>query len=97
MLKLIAFISSNFIVIFIILSNQALSKTIDVDKFLNKNSLTANKKDNLFFKKYQLNSEFTPKLIEKEQSQKVNQKTLISQLKNKEGIKLISRLKTEFT
>ncbi|MGK7919136.1 MAG: ShlB/FhaC/HecB family hemolysin secretion/activation protein, partial [Trichodesmium sp.] len=42
-----------------------------------------------------LNSEFTPKLIEKEQSQKVNQKTLISQLKNKEGIKLISQLKTD--
>ncbi|MCL2931666.1 MAG: ShlB/FhaC/HecB family hemolysin secretion/activation protein [Trichodesmium sp. MAG_R03] len=88
MLKIIPLISSTLIIIFLF-DNQALSKTIEVDKFLNKTLLIANKAKIPSFKKYKFISELTPKLIDKHRSEKVNPKSLISQFKKIEEIKLI--------
>ncbi len=93
MLKIIALIPSTLIII-CLLGNQAISKTTDVDKFLNKTSLTANKRNISSFKKSKFTSELTPQLIHKHQQKNLNRKTLISQLKKTEGIKLIAGSKT---
>ena len=93
MFKLIPLIPSTFIII-CLLANQAVSKTADVDKLLNKNSLPHNKGQSLSFKNYKFTSEFTPKLIHKYQQKNLNRKTLTSQLRKRQGIKLIAGSKT---
>ncbi|MGD1808090.1 ShlB/FhaC/HecB family hemolysin secretion/activation protein [Dapis sp. BLCC M126] len=93
MLKIIPLIPSTFIII-CLLANQAISKTTEVDKFLNKTSLTAKKSKISLFKESKFTSESTPKLIDKHQHKNLNHKTLISQLRKREGIKLIARAKT---
>ena len=92
MLKIITLISSTFIIISL-LDNQAISKTTDVDKLLNQTSLTTNKKNISSFKKYKLTSALSSQLIDKSGQKKVNYKSLISQLKKIEKIKLIPDLK----
>ncbi len=92
MLKIIPLIPSTFIII-CLLGDQAISKTTDVDKFLNKTSLTANKSKISSFKKSKFTSELTPKLIQKHQHKNLNRKTLTYQLKKREGIKLITQTK----
>ncbi|MCL2923924.1 MAG: ShlB/FhaC/HecB family hemolysin secretion/activation protein [Trichodesmium sp. MAG_R04] len=89
MLKIIPLISSTLIIISFF-ENQALSKTIDVNKFLNKTSLMAKKEKYPPLKKGQFISESTARLIHKQRWKKVNTKNLISQLKNREEIKLIT-------
>ena len=99
MLKIITLIPTTFIMI-CLLGNQAISKTTDVDKFLNKTSLTPNKNKVSLFKKSKFISELTPKKKreykreEAEGNKKLNPKTLISQLKKRRGIKLIAGAKT---
>ncbi|NEQ41277.1 MAG: ShlB/FhaC/HecB family hemolysin secretion/activation protein [Okeania sp. SIO3I5] len=99
MLKIITLIPTTFIII-CLLGNQAISKTTDVDKFLNKTSLTPNKNKISLFKKSKFTSELTPKKKaedrrkEAEEKKKINPKTLISQLKKRRGIKLIAGSKT---
>lgn len=89
MLKIIPLISSTLIIISFF-ENQALSKTIDVNKFLNKTSLMAKKEKDPPLKKGQFISESTARLIDKQPLKKVNPKNLISQFKNREEIKLIT-------
>lgn len=89
MLKIIPLISSTLIIISFF-ENQALSKTIDVNKFLNKTSLMAKKEKDPPLKKGQFISESTARLIDKQRLKKVNPKNLISQFKNREEIKLIT-------
>ena len=92
-LQLIAFIPSTFIII-CLLSNQAVSKTVDVNQLLKKTSRKFNKKHNPSFKSYKFKSEFTPKLSQRYPDQNLNQKNLTSQLLKTKGLKLIGNSKT---
>ena len=93
MFKIITLIPSSFIIIGLF-GNQALPETIDVDKLLNKTSLTVHKREISSFKKSKFSDELTPKLIDKHGEEKTVPKSSISQLKKPEQIKLITNSKT---
>ena len=93
MFKIITLIPSSFIIIGLF-GNQALPETIDVDKLLNKTSLTVHKREISSFKKSKFSDELTPKLIDKHGEEKAVPKSSISQLKKTEQIKLITNSKT---
>ena len=93
MFKIITLIPSSFIIIGLF-GNQALPETIDVDKLLNKTSLTVHKREISSFKKSKFSDELTPKLIDKHGEEKAVPKSSISQLKKPEQIKLITNSKT---
>lgn len=93
MFKIITLIPSSFIIIGLF-GNQALPETIDLDKLLNKTSLTVHKREISSFKKSKFSDELTPKLIDKHGEEKTVPKSSISQLKKPEQIKLITNSKT---
>ena len=93
MFKIITLIPSSFIIIGLF-GNQALPETIDVDKLLNKTSLTVHKREISSFKKSKFSDELTPKLIDKHGEEKAVPKSSISQFKKTEQIKLITNSKT---
>jgi Hemolysin activation/secretion protein len=93
MFKIITLIPSSFIIIGLF-GNQALPETIDVDKLLNKTSLTVHKREISSFKKSKFSDELTPKLMDKHGEEKAVPKSSISQFKKTEQIKLITNSKT---
>ena len=93
MFKIITLIPSSFIIIGLF-GNQALPETIDVDKLLNKTSLTVHKREISSFKKSKFSDEVTPKLMDKHGEEKAVPKSSISQFKKTEQIKLITNSKT---